>query len=164
MITGWPVWSIKRALCASTVFILKSPVFVKISCCKTFCINFAGQSFSRSCGQILFLELLKAWEYCRPIQTRCNQTLLFVCLSLLSGLPPEMSDGSLDYETDILPWLYMLHVVNYFYFSVFITQNVLPHCFQKQLPFCIILLKLNCHGLLHVILLQGMALKYSMVV
>lgn len=77
-----------------------------------------------------------------------------------------MSDGSLDYETDILPWLYMLHVVNYFYFSVlmFITQNVLPHCFQKQLPICIILLKLNCHGLLHVILLQGMALKYSMVV
>ena len=35
-----------------------------------------------------------------------------------------MSDGSLDYETDILPWLYMPHVVNYFYFSVlmFFTQ------------------------------------------
>lgn len=154
----------KSPLCP--VCILKSPVFVTISCCSNTLHQFAGQIYSRSCGQILFLELLKAWEYCRPIQTHCNQTLLCVCLSLLSGLPPEMSDGSLDYETDILPWLYMLHVVNYFYFSVlmFITQNVLPHCFQKQLPICIILLKLNCHGLLHVILLQGMALKYSMVV
>lgn len=75
--------------------------------------------------QILWSNtVFRTFKGMKVLQTHSNPVQP---VSVLSGLPSEMSDRSLDCEADILLWLQMRHVVNCFYLSVLIfTQNVFP--------------------------------------